>query len=473
MPGDVNSDGYGDLLVGAFLHDGGGPPGADRGRAYLYLGSPSGLGANPAWVVDGDEDGASFGTSVASAGDVDNDGFGDVIVGAYRHDGGAGVGANRGRVYLFKGGPTGLSTTPSWTATGDEDEAKIGNSVAGAGDVDGDGYDDLVVGATHHSGGGYLRGRAYLYLGGAPVPGSTPAWTATGDEDDAWLGRSVASAGDVNGDGFADVIVGAYQHDAGSGPNNGQAYVYLGGPSGLASSPVWTGSGSQPNAEYGTSVASAGDVNADGYSDIIVGAIEIAVVAPGHAYVYLGTSSGPEATPAWSAPGDEDLSHFGISVSSAGDVNGDGYSDVIAGADQHSGGSGSARGQARVFLGCGGTACNPITILPGALPDAVVGAPYSETLTAIGGVAPYSFAVTSGSLPPGLALNGGTGAITGTVLLTGTWSFAVTASDDAGCTGSQGLPVDFHLPEPGAVPELAAKRNPGCHVLPEFHDDRR
>ena len=361
--GDVNGDGYADVIVGAWLHDAGGGPGANRGRAHVYLGSASGLSAIPAWTGDGDENGAFFGKAVSTAGDVNGDGYSDVIVGANGDDAGAGTGANRGRAYVSLGSTSGLSLAPFWTGSGDEDGASFGWSVATAGDVNGDGYAEVIVGAYSHDAGGglnVLRGRAYVYLGTASGPAASASWTGSGDEDGAVFGFAVATAGDVNGDGYADVVVGAYWHDAGAGAgaDRGRAYVYLGSSSGLVASPAWTGSGDENAADFGCSVATAGDVNGDGYSDLIVGAFKHDANAGanadrGRAYAYHGSASGPAAGATWTGSGDENGAQFGLSVATAGDVNGDGYSDVVVGAPAHDAGAGAGadRGRAYVYLG--------------------------------------------------------------------------------------------------------------------------
>ena len=361
--GDVNGDGYSDVVVGAYGHDIGLGVGANRGRAYLYLGSASGLAVSPTWTVSGDETNASFGASVATAGDVNGDGYADVLVGAARHDAGGGAGADRGRAYLYLGSASGLGVNPAWTGSGDDDQASFGGSVATAGDVNGDGYSEVVVGARYHDAGAgadTLRGRAYLYLGSASGLAVSPAWMVSGDEDYAEFGSSVATAGDVNGDGYADVIVGADRHDAGAGgdADRGRAYLYLGSVSGLAVSPVWTGSGDEDGALFGASVATAGDVNGDGYADVAVGAFAHEAGLPltdevGRAYLYLGSAAGLAVSPAWTGSGDETDAHYGSSVATAGDINGDGYADLLVAASTHDGGAGSFanRGRAYLYLG--------------------------------------------------------------------------------------------------------------------------
>jgi hypothetical protein len=150
----------------------------------------------------------------------------------------------------------------------------------------------------------------------------------------------VASAGDVNGDGFGDLIVGA----PGVGSQKGAAYLYLGSSGGLGGASTWSGGGSgiSTNDAYGTSVASAGDVNGDGYGDVIVGAYGVSSNM-GAAYLYLGSATGLGSASTWtqglgSSAGDR----FGHCVASAGDVNGDGFSDVIVSAPFTSGNTGAA-----------------------------------------------------------------------------------------------------------------------------------
>jgi hypothetical protein len=174
----------------------------------------------------------------------------------------------------------------------DQTNAFFGISVAGAGDVNGDGYADVIVGADLADNGESYEGMAFVYLGGASggtPPG--PSWTADGDQGSAYFGGSVSGAGDVNGDGYADVIVGARNYDA---PENGegQAFVYLGSASGLATTPasILDMPLDQADAWFGNSVAGAGDVNGDGYADVIVGACygSNGQSSEGLAYLYHG-----------------------------------------------------------------------------------------------------------------------------------------------------------------------------------------
>ncbi len=168
----------------------------------------------PAYIFTGGAAGDNFGFSVASAGDVNNDGFDDLIVGASWNDAG---GNNAGRAYVFSG-QTGDTLH---IFTGEAEFDLFGASVASAGDVDNDGFDDLIVGAYSNDAAGSSAGRAYVFSG----QGGNTLYTFTGEASGDFLGWSVASAGDVNNDSFDDLIVGAFWNDAG-GTDAGRAYVF-------------------------------------------------------------------------------------------------------------------------------------------------------------------------------------------------------------------------------------------------------
>ncbi|MDI6917487.1 MAG: FG-GAP-like repeat-containing protein, partial [Thermoplasmatales archaeon] len=336
--GDVNNDSHDDVIVGAYKYS---TANASAGKAFLYLGSVSGLSNTPIWNSSGDDQlDAYYGYSVASAGDVNNDGYDDIIIGAYGYD--TEKNTNAGKAYLYFGSSTGLGNTANWTNSSDDQlSAWYGNSVACAGDVNNDSYDDVIIGAYRYDATKSDAGKAYLYLGSAS--GLSPAWNSSGDDQsDAYYGYSVASAGDVNNDGYDDIIIGAYGYDTEKNTNAGKVYLYFG-----SSSPDnvsdWNSSGGeyfeQASAWYGCSVASAGDVNNDSYDDVIVGAYKYNTttnIDAGKAYLYLGSASGLSTTPAWNSSGDDQAdAWYGCSVASAGDVNNDGYDDVIVGAYKH------------------------------------------------------------------------------------------------------------------------------------------
>jgi len=312
--GDVNGDGLEDVVVGAFWSSNGE---AKEGRAFLYLGQPGGVSTVPAWAAESNQADSWFGYSVDGAGDVNGDGFADIVVGAFRYTAPL---VNQGRAFLYLGSPTGPHDTPDWTADGDRSGAEFAGSVAGAGDVNGDGFDDVIVGEP-------AGPAAFLYLGSATGLGAQASWVFR-LPDDLWI-QQVNAAGDVNGDGYDDVILGVTSYSNGQ-TNEGAAMVFHGSPTGLPASPSWIVEGNLDNLFFGYSVAGVGDVNADGFADVIVGTYLFtgAYREQGKAWLYLGGNSGLSTTPAWSAEGKGEASWLGFNVSGAGDVDGDGHPDV-------------------------------------------------------------------------------------------------------------------------------------------------
>ncbi len=371
--GDVDNDGYDDVIVGAsgYLRS--------TGRAYVFTGSSSGLSSTADTTLDGLAEGHGFGSAVGNAGDVDNDGYDDVIVGA------CGSATDADSAYIYLGSATGVSATATTTLA----YAGNGCALSGAGDVNGDGYDDVIVG-------NYVAFEALVFLGSASGVSSSAATTLSGSAD---FGTAVSDAGDVNDDGYDDVIVGAAGvanvfHGSSAGlastaatvtdqpagdetnrtvsgagdvnddgyddvivgaptPNRYSAYssrmfIYLGSSSGVSPTEATSIEG---GLQYAYSVSGAGDVDNDGYDDVIVGAPP-SYSGSGYAYVYVGSAAGLSTTvDSELTIGESEFDQFGVSVSGAGDVNNDGYDDVIVGApSERSGG-----GRAHTFHGYGST----------------------------------------------------------------------------------------------------------------------
>ncbi|MBK6381105.1 MAG: FG-GAP repeat protein [Chitinophagaceae bacterium] len=357
--GDVNGDGYSDVIIGASGYDDG--VNTNEGWAFVYYGSASGLSASPNNTLDdADQANANFGYCVSGAGDVNGDGYSDVIIGAWRYVDGANN--QEGRAFVYHGSAGGLSLIPDNTPDdANQAFAWFGYSVAGAGDVNGDGYSDVIIGAYgFNDGANTQEGRAYIYYGSFSGLGSAPNNISDdADQAGAMFGWCVACAGDVNGDGFCDVIIGAPYYNDGINDDEGRAFVYYGSASGLSASPNSTpDDADQGLASFGISVASAGDVNGDGYSDVIIGAFlcdDGANSDEGRCFIYYGSTSGLSATPGdVQDDANQANSEFGYSVASAGDVNGDGYSDVIIGAYSYDDGATLNEGRCFVYYGNNG-----------------------------------------------------------------------------------------------------------------------
>jgi hypothetical protein len=350
--GDVNGDGFSDVIAGAQLFDNGT---TDEGAAFIYHGSAAGIVSVAVTMVESNQGFSQFGFSVASAGDVNGDGYSDVIVGAYTFDN---VETNEGAAFIYQGSPAGINNTAAAMVESNQPGANLGTSVACAGDINGDGYSDVITGAVLYDNVETNEGAAYVYIGSATGLNITAVAILESNQANAQMGRAVASAGDVNGDGYSDVIVGAYQYDNVEN-NEGGAFVYHGSAAGLSLIPNNTpDDADQSNAAFGYSVASAGDVNGDGYSDVIIGAIAYddgANTDEGGAFVYYGSAIGLSATPNnIFADANQSNSWFGWSVASAGDVNSDGYSDVIISAPQYNDGANTHEGRAYVYHGSAG-----------------------------------------------------------------------------------------------------------------------
>jgi hypothetical protein len=299
----VNADGYGDVIVGAPFYDNGQ---SNEGAAFLFHGSADGIqDAIPLTAnaqLESNQVSAFLGWSVASAGDVNGDGYSDVIVSSLFYDNGQ---TDEGAAFVFLGSASGVADGNPASAhaqlESDQASAQWGFSVASAGDVNGDGYADVIVGANSFDNGQTNEGAAFVFLGAASgMADGNPANAHAqleSDQDFAFLGQSVASAGDLNGDGYADVIVGANAFDSGQ-TDEGAAFVFLGGASGVGDGNPGTAhaqlESNQATASLGSSVASAGDVNGDGYADVIVGAraYDNGQIDEGAAFVFLGGASG-------------------------------------------------------------------------------------------------------------------------------------------------------------------------------------
>lgn len=477
--GDFNNDGDEDFIVGA----------SGAARAYVVFGGESlgtvdlgALGSDGVTITGPADD--ALGASVAAAGDVNDDGIDDVIIGDPDAD--TGPGSDAGSAHVVYGSatpPTAIDVatlapaTTGFTIFGATTGEDAGTSVAGVGDVNEDGVDDVIVGSEQF-GTTPSTGRADVVFG---TPGSgTPAdvnlsalgvagVTFTGSADDDQAGEWVGAAGDVNGDGTPDLVIGAPEDDTG-GPGSGSAYVVFGSNAiaggTLGSLPAGAEieiSGAAAGDNTGRAAAGAGDVNDDGIDDLIVGSPDDAVSGsgnPGSATVVFGSETPVDvaldslgaAGVLITGSGDGDLA--GFRVSGDGDVNGDGIADVLIGSSDADDG-GTDAGAAHVIFGADGLSG---TIDLGSLGDAgvriegagagdnvrsvalapdlngdgkqdvLIGSPFAGNNGSGSGSAYVvdGFSVTTAAYAPTSLPGGAAASITPTVTVNGTATFAAT-----------------------------------------------
>jgi hypothetical protein len=340
--GDLDGDGFTDVMVGARLYTNGQ---AYEGAVFIYKGSASGLIKNNPQRLESDQVDARFGHSIASAGDVNGDHYPEIIIGAYLYDaalyGDALV--NQGAAFLYFGVGFGDQGWRKTMITVDQREAQVGWAVAGAGDVNGDGFSDFMIGARYYDNQKANEGIALIYYGGHSMDYKWPDVSVTGEQQDAWLGSALAPAGDVNGDGYSDLIIGAYPYDNGQ-TDEGAGFIYHGGGTIGHETSMTSIVGSVASRRVGAVVADAGDIDGDGHDDVLISAPGTDPAAPGRTLAAYGSEAG-----IGSAHTVYQTFVFGRTVAGAGDINGDGYADIIIGNPNHTNtGNG---GEARIYYG--------------------------------------------------------------------------------------------------------------------------
>ena len=333
---DVNGDGVGDLIVHEWDRLGAVRAVGDAASVLVFPGSRQGLAATPWRRMAGRIGRFTLRWNLVSAGDLNGDGREDLAM--------EGLDASSGTdgglcVVVFLGSGDGLETAPLLVFHSEHADSNFGATLAAAGDVNGDGLGDLLVGATRYNGRYPEGGKVYLFLGSKQGVERKPAWTGEYPlsfdprEDGGgalFFGWGIGATGDVNGDGFGDVVIGAW-NGSHEDSEEGLAFVYLGHRFGLSSVPVWTVEGNRPHVHLGASVRGVGDVNGDGYGDVAVGVpyASHGQKDEGVVALFYGSPHGLAADPGWTLDGDRSNGRMGEYVGTAGDVNGDGVPDLL------------------------------------------------------------------------------------------------------------------------------------------------
>lgn len=388
--GDFNNDGFDDIIIGAHRAN------TFTGESYVIYGGPSftdplelsTINGNNGFTLLGEDIYDHFGDSLRSAGDVNNDGFDDIIIGGYGVD--LIDNMSTGAAYIIYGQNnishpfdiTTLDGSNGFVIYGLDLFDRFGSSVAGAGDVNNDGYDDLIIGgvAGGQNGNDY-SGECHVIFGGSNLNNPFDLNTLDGNNGFVvygisaadYFGRSVSSAGDMNNDGFDDVIIGADHVMNGSG----HSYVIYGGTNfsspfdlnSLNGSNGFVINGINDNDHSGWPLSCAGDVNNDGFDDVIIGARNAG--SGGQAYLIYGGSniSNPfdlstlNGSNGFVISGNQLSDDLGGSVSGAGDVNNDGFDDVIVGDNSFDFSDSNGVGVGRSYIIYGGAnISNPVNI---------------------------------------------------------------------------------------------------------------
>ncbi|NJN88613.1 MAG: cadherin-like domain-containing protein [Leptolyngbyaceae cyanobacterium SL_7_1] len=400
--GDINGDGIDDLIIGAFEADPNGKNNA--GESYVVLGRNgignggvidlASLNGSNGFVINGIDSNDNAGFSVSSAGDINKDGIDDLVIGAPGADPNSVINAGETYVVFGRAGIGGsgslnlaaaIDGTNGFVINGVDSLDRSGTAVSRAGDVNGDGADDLIIGAPEADPNAIsVAGKSYVVFGGVGVGAQGSLSLSTLNGSNGFLingidtadrsGTSVSSAGDINGDGIDDLIIGAVGGDPAGKNGAGESYVVFGstglGLGGILNLSTLNGSngfvinGVEDDDASGISVSNAGDVNGDGFDDLIIGAFEADANGnseAGRAFVVFGSATvgvggrlnlaSLDGSNGFAINGIDKEDLAGFAVSGLGDVNGDRFSDLIVGAYEADPNGVDAAGESYVIFG--------------------------------------------------------------------------------------------------------------------------
>lgn len=305
--GDVNGDDHADIAIGAYVNDGNG---IDAGRVYVYSGADRSLLFKWTGEAEGDE----FGFGLEPAGDMDGDGNPEILVSGWLNDD---AGINAGKIYVYNGDDGDEHIVLSGEREGDS----YGHRLASVGDVNDDQRDDFVVGAYRNDEFGNDAGKAYLIDG----DDGDVIFEWAGERAGAGLGKRVAAAGDVNNDGTPDILVASFEDDR----RPGQVLVFSGDDGSILHRIV----GQHAGDEFGTRMRSAGDIDQDDHDDILIGAPKNMFNGENSGRAYLISGRTGDLIYGWE--GDSADDRFGRTILNPGDLNGDGWDDIVIGASGH------------------------------------------------------------------------------------------------------------------------------------------
>jgi hypothetical protein len=360
--GDVNGDGYSDVLVNGSFSVEAELPGSGQQGTLLYLGSSDGLQTTPSWEK------YNASSLAATTGDINNDGYSDVLIAAADNHNSA--------VSLYLGGADGLSITATWEFIPDELYTVYIQEIAPAGDVNADQYSDFLVRAYHSPPDPEEEfTRAYLFLGGPTGPQALADWSLSATSSGLTVTDALSGVGDLNADGFHDVAISVNKAEDG-----GAIALFAGSAVGLQAEPTWLITGATPDMLTRLTFAPAGDINGDTFADMLVARPYEEQTDTGIVWLYHGGAQGPTPLPQWSLVGTTDHATVGRGIGPGGDINGDGFSDIVVGA--YHGRSLTTAGNVRVFLGKpGGLNPTPHQTITG-----TVGGGFGNTVTTAGDV---------------------------------------------------------------------------------------